>query len=180
MVRVKPTSTFFHEGEVIGFHAQVYDATARPIDRARVTVQVQRGNDRRELDLKPLGNGRYEGEITGLGEGDYTYHASAESGGIFVGGDTGQFAVGETNLEFQQTRMNSQLLRELAHLTSGKYIAPAEIDSIEPALRQLPAFTPHSEKSVLSLALWDWHYTLVTLLLLLSIEWFLRKRSGML
>ncbi len=76
--------------------------------------------------------------------------------------------------------MNSQLLRELAHLTSGRYITPAEIDSIEPALQQLPAFTPRSETSVLTLALWDWYYTLAALLLLLSMEWFLRKRSGML
>ncbi|MCK5572030.1 MAG: hypothetical protein KAJ12_04690, partial [Bacteroidetes bacterium] len=179
-VKVKPTSTFFHEGEAVVFQAQVYDATARPIDRARVTVEIRHGDDLREMDLKPLGNGRFEGEIRGLGEGDYTYHASAGSNGISIGDDTGNFTVGQTNLEFQETRMNSQLLRELAHLTSGRYITPAEIDSIEPALQQLPAFTPRSETSVLTLALWDWYYTLAALLLLLSMEWFLRKRSGML
>ncbi len=95
-------------------------------------------------------------------------------------GDSGRFSGGETNLEFLETRANKQLLMELAHVTGGLYIAPTGIDSLAPALQVLPAFTPREETSVQSLALWDWHYTLALLLVVLSLEWFLRKRSGML
>lgn len=179
-VRVKPAKPFFHEGESVAFFAQVYDATSHPVDRAHITVAVEREDDVREADLKPMGNGRYDGELRSLAQGDYSYNASAEVDGIVVGEDSGRFTVGETNLEFLETPANRQLLRELAHVTGGGYIAPAEIDSLAPALLELPAFTPRKETSVRSLALWNWHYTLALLLVFLSLEWFLRKRSGML
>jgi hypothetical protein len=179
-VRVKPVKPFFHEGEPVAFLAQVYNAASHPIDRAQITVSVQHDDEVREVALKPIGNGRYDGELRSLRMGDYSYSASAEVDGIPVGRDSGRFSVGETNLEFLETPTNRQLLRELAHLTGGGYIAPAEIDSLAPALLKLPGFAPRESTSVRSLALWGWPYTLALLLLLLALEWFLRKRSGML
>ncbi len=179
-VRVTPARPFLHEGEPVAFLAQVYDATAHPVDRAHITLTVQQQDEAREVDLTPMGNGRYEGELRGLTQGDYTYSASAEVDGLLVGDDSGSFSVGDTNLEFLETPANRQLLRELAHITGGRYIAPAEIDSLAPALLELATFTSREETSTRSLALWDWYYTLALLLFLLSLEWYLRKRSGML
>ncbi len=69
-VRVKPAKRFFHEGEAVPFFAQVYDVTSHPVDRANITVTVERKDDVREVDLKPMGNVRYEGELRSLPQGD--------------------------------------------------------------------------------------------------------------
>jgi hypothetical protein len=158
----------------------VYDDASHPVDRAQITVAVSNEDDVRKVALTPIGSGRYDGELRSLGMGEYRYNATATVDGIPVGRDSGKFSVGETNLEFTETPANRQLLRELSHLTGGGYIAASKIDSLVPALLNLPGFAPWEEMSVRSLALWDWHYILALLLLLLALEWFLRKRSGML
>jgi len=97
-----------------------------------------------------------------------------------LGADSGQVSVGGTTVEFQNTRMDPALLRELAALTGGRFLLAGEIDSLRQALAALPSYHPHTEVRRESRALWDWPVMLVLLVVLLALEWTLRKRSGML
>lgn len=179
-VKVEPTKNAFTQGEPIEFSAQVYDASANPIENAQVKVTAKGAGGEFETTLRSIGNGRYEGTMDGVGEGDYAFRAAASLDGQSLGEDKGRFTVGELNLEFQDTRMNVQLLRQLAARSGGRYFSPSEIADLPNALRAEKSFVPREIQQAQSFELWNWKYMLALVVLLLAIEWFVRKRSGML
>jgi hypothetical protein len=179
-VKVTPTKGAFTQGEPIEFTAQVYDASANPIENAQLKVTAKGGGGEFETTLRSIGNGRYEGTMEGLGEGDYTFRAAVSLDGQTLGEDKGRFTVGELNLEFQDTRMNVQLLRQLAERSGGRYFSPSEISELPEALRSQSTFSAREIQRAESFELWNWKYMLALVVLLLAIEWFVRKRSGML
>ncbi len=180
-VKVTPTKTAFTQGEPIEFVGQVYDASANPVENAQVKLLAQQqGKESAETNLRPVGNGRYEGTLEGLGEGDYSFKAVASSDGQPLGEDKGRFSVGELALEFQDTRMNVQLLRQLAARTGGEFYTPADFPDIFSRLKNLPSFVPRDIHQAREFELWNWKYMLALVVLLFAVEWFVRKRSGML
>jgi hypothetical protein len=180
LVRVRTSKDAYTLGEPIEFLGQVYDASAQPVDDAHTRVIIRRGERTSETILRPVGNGRYEGAVDGLGEGEYTFNATAHIDNLSLGEDRGTFSVGGLNLEFEETRMNSTLLRQLAYRTGGKYFTPGSLADLMPTLRSQASFIPRQVIRTQELDLWNWQYMLATIVLLLGLEWFLRKRNGML
>ncbi len=76
--------------------------------------------------------------------------------------------------------MNATLLSQIANRSGGRYLSPAELPALSGILGTLPYFGPRDVTRVQELELWNWQYTLAIIILLLALEWFLRKRSGML
>ncbi|MBI5473300.1 MAG: hypothetical protein HY961_13230 [Ignavibacteriae bacterium] len=179
-VKVTPTKDAFTQGEPVEFVGQVYDANADPVENAELKVTAKREGKDYTTTLRPLGNGRYEGVIEGLGEGDYAFAASANLEGQPLGTDAGRFSVGELALEFQDTRMNAQLLRQIAGRTGGKFYTPETFADLANELRNTPAFAPKEIQTAQEFELWHWKYMLAIVVLLFAIEWFIRKRAGML
>lgn len=179
-VTVATTKESYTQGEPVEFIGQVYNASADPVDNAQIRVMVRQGEKEFPTVLRGIGSGRYEGSIDGLGEGDYTFKATALTDGQQLGEDNGRFGVGELNLEFQDTRMNSQLLRQIARKTGGRYYSSTDLSSLADDITRQPSFTSRKTFHTTSLELWNWWYSLGVLIMLFGIEWFIRKRSGML
>jgi hypothetical protein len=179
LLQVSPASDLFVEGEPAEFIGQAYDATARPIDNARITVAIEQQDHAYETELRPVGNGRYEGKIDGLSEGDYSFRASAEASGTPLGEDRGKFSVGGLNLEYQDTRANFSLLRLLARRTGGRFFLPAGLSGLDSSLAAQPALVPQTVQRVREIDLWNWKVMLATIIALLASEWVIRRRSGM-
>ncbi len=179
-VKVATTKSAFTRGEPVEFTAQVYDANANPVENAQVNIVAEHATGEIETALRPIGNGRYEATLDGLSEGDYTFRARAEVEGQSLGEDKGRFSVGELNLEFQDTRMNAQLLRQLAAATGGRFFAPSEISELAEILRRQGSFAQREIRRAQSFELWNWKYMLALVVVLLAVEWLVRKRSGML
>jgi hypothetical protein len=179
-VKVTTTKESFSQGEPVQFVGQVYDASARPVDDAQVRITARQGSTALEADLRPIGNGRYEGTLEGAGQGDHTFTAIATLNGVALGEDKGRFSVGDMNLEFQDTRMNAEILRQLADRSGGRYLEPSQINDLDVALASQASFAPNVQQQQREIELWNWRTVLVVLILLLAAEWFLRKRSGML
>jgi hypothetical protein len=180
LVRVRPSKDAFARGERIEFSGQVYDANGRPVDNAQVRLEFTSSEQTGDADLRPTGNGRYEGSIGGLPQEDYAYRARAMTDGTFLGQDTGAFSVGGLNLEFLDTRMDSRLLGQLALATGGKYYKAGLTDGLKEALDSVKTLVPREEREIHATELQHWPYALVVILLLLAAEWIIRKRSGML
>jgi hypothetical protein len=178
--RVAPERAAFAQGEPAGFTAELYDANNRPVQDAAVSLSVQAGDTKVGVAMQSIGNGRYEGRIEGLPEGDYAYEARAVLAGAQLGTDTGRFAVGGVNVEYQETRTNPAVLREMAAVTGGAFRTSAEFDSAVAAVRALPSFAPSTVRHDRSVELWMLPALLGAIIALLAAEWFLRKRSGML
>lgn len=179
-VKIATTRESYSQGEPVQFVGQVYDASARPVDDAQVRVTARREGSVLETDLRPIGNGRYEGTLEGAEQGDYTFTGSASLNGTTLGDDKGRFSVGDLDLEFQDTRMNAELLRQMADRSGGRYLEPEQIATLDELLASQASFAPNVLEQRREIELWNWRTVLILLIVLLAVEWFLRKRSGML
>lgn len=179
-VRVQPVQESFSGREPVEFSGQVYDENFQPIDNAQIAVTVTRGNQTSEVSLVPIGNGQYEGSFESLDEGDYQFTAQVKVDGKILGEDRGTFSVGGINVEFQETRMNKELLEQLAARTGGKYFTPASAQNLVQSITSLPNFTPREVTRSEDFELWNRSWMLALVVGLFSIEWFIRKRNGML
>jgi hypothetical protein len=179
-VQVRPTKEVFTGSDPVEFTAQVYDDNYKPIDDAEVSLTVTMKNQPSQLTLTPLGNGRFEGAFDPLPEGDYSYSARAVTGGRQIAEEKGTFSVGGLNVEFLDTKANKHLLRQLALQTGGRYYEPEELHRLPDDLASLSGFEVREVNISQQLELWNKTWMLGCLIALLSLEWFLRKRHGML
>lgn len=178
-VRVSPVRDLYVRGERVELIGQVYDASAFPVEQSLLGIKAVSGQEEFQTTLRPIGNGRYEGAFEGLREGDYQFTATASLDGQLLGSDRGRFSVGELDLEFLDTRMNIELLRQIALRTGGSYFAPDNLGEFERELAGFPSFQPQQVRHAGERELWNWPAVLGFIIVLLGVEWFIRKRSGM-
>lgn len=178
-VRVVPVREVFTTTDPIEFTAQVYDERYQQLDDAEVNVSIEREKDLTKFILESVGNGRYEGAITNLSEGDYVYSANAVTKGRIVGEDRGKFSVGKMNIEYLDTKLNKQLLEQVAYKTGGVY---ADIENVDKIIKELLSkkYEMQEITTITKVQIWNWEYIALLIVFLLSIEWFIRKRNGML
>jgi hypothetical protein len=179
-VRVVPTKEAFTTAEPVEFTGEVYDEQLRPVENVELRVSVNSKEQNAETILRSIGSGRYEGSVEGLGAGDYTFGARATLGGTTLGEDKGRFSVGQMNVEFLETKMNKQLLEQLAYRSGAFYADIGNAASLIDSIRARVEFTPKEIVHTSEVELWNWQYLMGLLVLLLAAEWFVRKRSGML
>jgi hypothetical protein len=179
-LRVEPAKDLFVQGESVEFLGQAYDATMKPRDDARITVALRSGERTLGVELRPAGNGRYQGSLDGVAEGEYRFTATGEADGEALGQDEGSLTVGEPSLEFQDTRSSPALMRQLASRTGGGSLTPAEFSTIEDFLASHAALEPRLLQRAQRIEIWNWGTVLVLLLMLFATEWIVRRRSGML
>ena len=179
-VRVTPAKESYSENERVDFIGQVYNSAAQPVDNAQIRVTVEREGTVTETDLMPIGEGRYEGSIGGLSEGEYTYHASARLDSAKLGDDAGRLSVGGVNLEYLDTRMNVDVLRQICRGTGGRFLSQSQAGGLDSLLSRESWFRPREVDRTSDIEAWDWHYVLAAIVLLFAAEWFVRKRNGML
>ena len=179
-IRVASDKLRYRDGETIRFDGQIYDENYRPVEQADVSVTVrseQEGADVLRLDLSSTaqGRGRYAGRLQFLPAGAYSFEAVAAVNGRPMGADRGAFVVGEAGAEFERTRMNRDLLVQLADMSGGRFYLPSEtermasdVDLDEITVQETRAFT-----------LWDHPAVLILLVGLLTAEWLVRRYTGM-
>jgi hypothetical protein len=146
------------------------------VQAAEVTLVLQSDTNKQELTLSNSGPGRFEGSFEVLQGGDYQFTGTAHQQGNILGRDSGKFSVEQFSLEFQNTRMNENLLRRIASESNGDYFTPADITGLEKKMK-FPKKYIHLKSEF---EFWNQTWTLLACLLLLSTEWFIRKRKGML
>lgn len=175
-VRFTSNKEIYRGGEQIELLAQVYREDYQPLAGAQVRARLHGPQFQQEVILQDLGSGLYRAQLQVLGGGEYQFQGAAELAGRKLGEDEGKFSVEPFSLEFLQTQINEPLLQQIAAASGGKYVAP---EGLEEALAQLP-LAPEIIHEARDFALWAKPAVLFVLLLTLALEWFLRKRQGML
>jgi hypothetical protein len=109
--------------------------------------------------------------------GNYHYKANVKVGGKTYNSE-GEFSVSALQVEQNETTADHQLLYALAHKSGGELYYPNQLDALAKALEQRDDIktVSYSHYKLQDLINLKWVFFL--LLLLLSAEWFLRKRSG--
>lgn len=176
LVRIAASKEIYRSGEAVKFSGQVYYEDYEPVDGADVVVQITGSGAPQELTLSGIGQGRYEGVLQVLTGGDYEFRGTAHQEGRVLGRDAGKFSVEQFNLEFQNTRMNEELLQKLARESGGTYFDTSNFEQLRDKLQFENQYVVlKSEWEI-----WNRWVTLAVCIFLLSAEWFIRKRKGML
>ncbi len=180
-IKFKIAKNFYSEDETVEFSAQVYSENYSPISDADVKVRILNqasGEPVNEFNLEQIGFGLYSGSIN-LSKGDYRYEAVVSRSGRDLKSFSGRFTVSESEVEFLNTRMDARLLREIAQKTGGAFLTPNEIGDLHKFISSLPDFKPAVVERRKEYILWSRIEPLLIVIILLSIEWFLRKRYGL-
>jgi hypothetical protein len=109
--------------------------------------------------------------------GDYVLHVAATHNGMPVGEARARFLVYEQDLELDNPAADRALLESLAAMTGGKSIPPEQLGSL---LDELKAATDKLQVEIQSKqSLWDTWPFFLAFVALLAVEWYLRKKWGL-
>ena len=179
-VRVRPASSTFEGDQPVEFTGHVYDESMTLVSEAQVSVTITDSSSTEyPHSMEPLGNGRYALNVGRLPEGTYRYSAQAQLDQSPLGRDQGQFSVGALRLEYQQTRANPVLMRQIATRSGGTAYSADEASALPSDLAASSTFTPKVVTSSTEAELWRTSLFLAAILVLLAAEWTLRKRFGL-
>ena len=139
--------------------------TIKALGNKQYTFTLSRTENAYTLNagLLPVGNYRYKAE-TKLGDKIYAH--------------SGEFSVNALQLETTNTIADHQLLFATAARNGGMMIYPGQEDQLLNALNQREDITSVSYQHKKLKELIDSPWVFVLIMLFISFEWFLRKRSG--
>jgi len=154
---------------------EVFDDLNEPL--ARATVKLSLTSSGRTVTLHEGVPGTYQTELTGLDSGDFTFRVQAEHGGVNIGQSEGSFFVEGHTVESQDLRADPELLAAIAGASGGQYRELEAWRELSNVLRPKPKLVQQEQRLALEVRDLFWFALLVTLL---TAEWLLRRRSGML
>ncbi len=179
-VKIETSKKNYSLGEEVEFKGQVYDESLNPVSDAEVKINIIADSQKYELNLSSVGNGLYEGSIRIDKKGDFNFTGNAYLNSKTLGTDKGIFNVGDLDIEMLNPRMNYEYLNLLASETKGKYF---DAINYKQALTEIKKVNENSKKEKIitsEINLWSDEWLIIIAIFLFSLEWFLRKRAGML
>ncbi|MBB2147069.1 hypothetical protein GM921_16310 [Pedobacter sp. LMG 31464] len=175
--KVYSTKSTFDENENIVLNATLYNDAYEPVNTPDVNVQVKNTDGKTfNYTFSKFGT-TYRLDAGTMPQGNYTYLASTVLGDKKYT-SSGAFYVNALIAEYQQTTANHQLLYTMAQQTGGKMVMPANLLSLVNELEksgQLKTIS-YEDRKYEELINLKWLFGLIVLLL--TTEWFLRKRNG--
>ncbi len=166
--------------EPVSFSAQVYDESFNPLNNAQVNVELQSDDEKFEITLNSLGSGRYTGTFETNKPGDYQFSAEAKLDDQNIGTDNGKFSIGDIEIEKINPQADFNFLRSLSIASGGDF---ATIDNYSSIIEDLNSnYKKNNFSNIFSVEynLLGDERILFLIILLFGIEWFIRKKSGML
>jgi hypothetical protein len=160
-------------GERVAVYARLFGSDYSPVRDATVAagyaIKVNGAPGPRQdvlLRALPDQSGMYRGEFVALAPGTHQFSVKSDPA------TTLEFDVAEPRFESGETAMNETLLRQMAEASGGAYFR-------EESLWQLPAAIASKAERVTSSIdgeLWSSPLAFVLVLLVATVEWWLRKR----
>jgi uncharacterized membrane protein len=179
LIHLNTDKKTYAKGEEILLSVTVFDRYYRPSEQGRVYLELVEPSGKK-INLGSASpkdrRGEYGTNYLAEREGKYTFTATAWEGAKVLGRDTVSCNVAIPSLEWENAQLNEPLLRELADLTKGKYFHISNIKSEEIILPEVRETQPVVKRVV---AVWNNPSIFLLLCILLSIEWYIRRRSGM-
>jgi hypothetical protein len=176
---VESDKKIYSSGEKIEIRAKLLDESFRPLSGASIKVSIKSGEETRQIILSEVGQGLYQSFINAQKEGEYSLSANANFQGKSHASANNRFAVGVSEVEYLQTRLNNKLLEKISSISSGKFYFSSDVNLLAKDL-DISNFKEKIVQQQKKYTLWDNEYLLVLALLMFSVEWYLRKKAGLL
>ena len=175
--KVSSNKTTFDENEHVILNATLYNDAYEPVNTPDVNVLLKPENGKVfNYTFSKLG-AAYRLDAGSLPEGNYSYIANTTLGNQKYAA-RGSFYVNALITEYQQTTANHQLLYTMAQQNGGKLFMPAQLLSIADELErnEMIKTIRYEDRKYEELINFKWLFAFI--MILLSTEWFLRKRNG--
>ncbi|TAH00571.1 MAG: hypothetical protein EAZ15_08795 [Sphingobacteriales bacterium] len=173
-----PTQTTFNENQNITLEAGLYNDALELINQPDVRLEIQNDKRKKYSFLFSRGNNQYELDAGFLPVGQYSFLASTQLGAKTYSAK-GQFVVEDNKAEYAQTTANHQMLYNLSAQSGGKMVYPNQIQNLEKLIANSTQVKTIVHQDVQYQDLINLKWLFFILLSLLSVEWFLRKRNGL-
>lgn len=174
---LQPTDVSFTENESIVIRANLLNERGEPESDALIELELelQEEDETQQFRMNSIGNGEYEVNLGTFPEGFYRIRAEAIKGDRTIGDAETSFNVGQSILEFVNTRRNDQLLTQLSSGTGGLFLSDYQFRAMyellsEQGLNEQIERVHQENRYLYSMPFW-----FVIVILLLSAEWILRR-----
>lgn len=180
---VKSDKSFFritspkivNENETIELGAEVYNKSYELINEPDVLLTLINSEKKQFNYTFSKTSNAYKLNLGLLPPGEYKYEAKVKiNNELFV--KQGSILVKEVIAERLNTVADHQLLYQLAFRTGGKLFYPAELKKLQDEISNNQLIKPITYSTNLTTSLLDLKWLFFLILILLSAEWFLRKR----
>ena len=168
----------YEPGEQAAIRARLRSGEGKPVTDATVNAVLSRdGKQVASINLTSDEGGLYRGKTAALEPGNYevTIESAAVPEGKIQARTEFKVEAGQ-KIERTLLSVNEDLLRQISLTSGGQYFREEQIDQIVKLLEPMSA--GNIEESETSLLESKWWFAL--LVLLLTLEWLIRKRVGML
>lgn len=167
----------YSENEVLQFDAEVFNDSYELINTPEVHLEIINQEKKNFPFTFSKTDKAYTLKAGYLPVGDYSYNASVKVGDKTLSA-SGVFSVSALQVESNETIANHSLLFSLAKDHGGAMVYPKNLNDIAKmiAAREDIKSVSYEHKQLKDLINLKWVFFL--LLALVSLEWFLRKRSG--
>ena len=174
---VYPSKRVFDEGENVLLNAELYNDALELVNTPDVKIDLKSDAGKSYSFLFTRNNQSYQLDAGTLPVGEYSYAASTKIGDKpFTA--TGQLSIKPLNLEMRQSAANHQLLNTIAKQSGGQMLYPNQIKRLADLIRKNENIKTvvYEDKRFNEIIDVKWVFALI--LLLLSVEWFFKKREG--
>ncbi len=170
--------TEFALKEPVVINVTATDKDFAPTNEAKIRAIVV-GDDgvRKELQLEQeLGkDGQYIARFIPSRHGEYNITVTGTLNGENLGKQQALFEVKASYAEFSNAALNVNLLTNLAEMSGGKYYPIEEADQLVNQISLVESAT----SEITDVDIWDLPLIFGLIILFLGLEWFLRKRGGL-
>jgi hypothetical protein len=165
-------------GEPVWVRVGVSDSEYAPVNDAMVWLKVE--DPEGAIQDVPLQwaieeNGIYTGRFNAGSQGVHQIEVAATLPSGEVSRTATGFLVAESNTEYVDAGMDAVLLQKMAAVTGGRFYTAENAKLLVDDLKRLQKSTTveiHQD-------IWDTPLVLLTLFMLLALEWWIRRRKGM-
>ena len=157
--------------------AQYFDATYTFDQNASLLLSIS-NTATRETNEFPftLKNNSFEISLSNLKPGDYTFNVSVGSNNI---SKNGNITVLPYDIEQQFGRANMNDLKNIAQLSNGAYFHINKVNELFSLILSDKRYTTIQKSTEKIVSLIERKWLLILVILLLSLEWFIRKYKGL-
>lgn len=175
--RVNAPKNIFNENERVVFDAQVYNESYEAITEPDVKMEVK--NSAGEVFNYTFSKNKnaYSLNAGFFAAGDYTYLASVTVGNR-IEKINGRFTIVPLQVELLNTVANHQMMQNLATKNGGEMVYPSTIEKLNDLVKKREDIKPVSYMQTAFKDIIHFKWLFFILLVLLTAEWFLRRRNG--
>lgn len=175
--RISTDKNIFSENEPIIFDAQLYNESYELINDPDVSLVIK-SSDGKEFPFTFNKTTRaYTLNANTFSVGNYTYLGTVNSGGEILTYN-GQFSVEPIQLEVYETTADHGMLRLLSEKYGGQLVYPGQLPNLSTLIAEKGTVKPIIYETTRNRSVINLKWIFLVLVILLTLEWFLRRYFG--